>query len=112
MRGLWQVQESLSAYWPSTITPDSYVSDEQVATEGVGFPVQYPRVPGHEIVGDVVAVPPSEKIWKLGQRVGAGWHGGHCLSCPRCRIGDYITCEKTTINGALPPLRRAWAFYI
>ncbi|EJF61443.1 GroES-like protein [Dichomitus squalens LYAD-421 SS1] len=65
------------------------------------IPIQYPRIPGHEIVGDVVAIPATEKIWTLGQRVGGGWHGGHCLSCSRCRVGDYITCEKKTINGTL-----------
>lgn len=36
-----------------------------------------PRIPGHEVVGDVVAVPASEKKWKVGARVGSGWHGGH-----------------------------------
>lgn len=38
--------------------------------------IQLPRVPGHEIVGQVVAVHPSETKWKIGQRVGGGWHGG------------------------------------
>ena len=33
--------------------------------------------------------------------MGGGWHGGHCLTCSRCRVGDYITCEKKTINGEL-----------
>lgn len=34
-------------------------------------------VPGHEIVGDVVAVGPGEKTWQTGDRVGGGWHGAH-----------------------------------
>ncbi|KAM5541041.1 hypothetical protein V8D89_005352 [Ganoderma adspersum] len=76
-------------------------SDDAVATGAFRIPIQYPRIPGHEIVGDIVAVPPTEKTWTLGQRVGGGWHGGHCLSCSRCRVGDYITCEKKTINGIL-----------
>ena len=58
-----------------------------------------PRVPGHEIVGDVVAVPDSEKKWAVGDRVGSGWHGGHCFSCNRCRSGDFVTCENEAING-------------
>ncbi|KAI1797215.1 GroES-like protein [Ganoderma leucocontextum] len=74
-------------------------SDEQVPN-GV-YPVQYPRIPGHEIVGDVVAIPPSETRWKLGDRVGGGWHGGHCHSCSRCRVGDFMTCENEDINGIL-----------
>ncbi|KAI0368656.1 GroES-like protein [Pilatotrama ljubarskyi] len=71
---------------------------DAVIPEG-GIPTQFPRIPGHEIIGDVVAIPPTEKVWKLGQRVGGGWHGGHCLTCPRCRLGDFITCEKEDING-------------
>ena len=63
------------------------------------MPAPLPRVPGHEIVGDVVAVSSDEKLWKVGQRVGAGWHGGHCWSCTRCRAGDYMTCENQNING-------------
>lgn len=37
----------------------------------------FPRVPGHEGVGDVVAVGDGEKKWKVGDRVGGPWHGGH-----------------------------------
>lgn len=73
-------------------------SDEMVA-KGF-FPGQvYPRVPGHEIVGEVVATGTGEQLWKVGDRVGAGWHGGHCGSCTRCRIGDFVTCS---ISGTCP----------
>lgn len=41
--------------------------------------VTFPRTPGHEIVGKVVAVGEGEKTWKVGQRVGSGWHGGELL---------------------------------
>lgn len=78
-------------------TPDPS-SDEQVPL--AKFPIQYPRVPGHEIVGEVVAIPPTEKYWKVGQRVGGGWHGGHCMACSSCRRGDYITCQNLDVNGA------------
>ena len=36
-----------------------------------------PRIPGHEVIGHVVAIGPHEKEWKLGDRVGGAWHGGH-----------------------------------
>ena len=36
-----------------------------------------PRIPGHEVIGDVAAVGPGETNWKVGDRVGAPWHGGH-----------------------------------
>ena len=72
-------------------------SDEQVPK--AIYPIQYPRIPGHEIIGEVVAVSPNEKKWKIGDRIGGGWHGGHCNECARCRVGDYITCEQEDING-------------
>ena len=34
-------------------------------------------MPGHELVGEVVAIPEDEKVWKVGDRVGGPWHGGH-----------------------------------
>ncbi|KAI0761188.1 GroES-like protein [Trametes elegans] len=65
------------------------------------FPVPLPRVPGHEIVGDVVAVGPGEKLWKVGDRVGVGCHGGHCSACKRCRAGDHLTCADQDLTGIL-----------
>jgi len=49
--------------------------------EGFWPGLQYPRVPGHEIAGRVDAVGPDVAQWKPGQRVGVGWHGGHCFIC-------------------------------
>jgi D-arabinose 1-dehydrogenase-like Zn-dependent alcohol dehydrogenase len=40
--------------------------------------IHYPRVPGHEIAGHVDALGPGVTAWRVGQRVGVGWHGGHC----------------------------------
>ncbi|KAF5378242.1 hypothetical protein D9757_009135 [Collybiopsis confluens] len=61
--------------------------------------VPLPRTAGHEVVGDVVAVPSTESRWKVGDRVGSGWHGGHCDSCSSCKDGDFITCSAGAING-------------
>src|SRR3954468_6332208 len=36
--------------------------------------IQYPRVPGHEVVGIVDDLGPDVAEWKKGQRVGVGWH--------------------------------------
>jgi D-arabinose 1-dehydrogenase-like Zn-dependent alcohol dehydrogenase len=64
------------------------------------FPgIQYPRVPGHEIAGRVDAVGPGVSAWKTGDRVGVGWHGGHCFTCDACRKGLFINCEKAKITG-------------
>jgi D-arabinose 1-dehydrogenase-like Zn-dependent alcohol dehydrogenase len=53
----------------------------------------YPRVPGHEIAGVIDAVGPGVTGWTLGERVGIGWHGGHCGYCDSCRRGDFATCQ-------------------
>jgi D-arabinose 1-dehydrogenase-like Zn-dependent alcohol dehydrogenase len=42
-----------------------------------GFGNSFPLVPGHEGVGDIVALGEGEKRWKIGDRVGGPWHGGH-----------------------------------
>ena len=55
--------------------------------------LQYPRVPGHEVVGIVDAVGAGVTEWKPGQRVGVGWHGGHCGHCDSCRRGDFFGCQ-------------------
>jgi propanol-preferring alcohol dehydrogenase len=58
-----------------------------------------PRIPGHEIAGRVDAIGPDVTAWKVGQRVGVGWHGGHCFECNACRHGQFINCEKAQITG-------------
>lgn len=55
--------------------------------------IQYPRIPGHEIAGIVDAVGNGVAGWTQGQRVGVGWHGGHCGYCDSCRRGDFVTCQ-------------------
>ena len=59
---------------------------------------QYPRIPGHEIAGRIDAVGADVKQWKPGQRVGVGWHGGHCFICEYCRRGDFILCQNEKIT--------------
>ena len=78
-------------------------SDEHVRTQLL--PTGLPRVPGHEILGEVAAVSQTEKKWKVDQRVGSGWHGGHCNQCSRCREGDFVTCANQAINGEPYPSR-------
>jgi D-arabinose 1-dehydrogenase-like Zn-dependent alcohol dehydrogenase len=66
---------------------------DSVTKEGTWPGIQYPRVPGHEIAGIVDAIGASVAGWKEGQRVGVGWHGGHCGYCDSCRRGDFVTCQ-------------------
>lgn len=58
-----------------------------------------PLVPGHEIIGEVAAIPSSEKRWKEGDRVGGPWHGGHDGTCKSCARGLNQICENEQING-------------
>jgi D-arabinose 1-dehydrogenase-like Zn-dependent alcohol dehydrogenase len=67
---------------------------DSLTKEGHMPGIQYPRVPGHEVVGVIDAVgsgvPPR---WREGQRVGVGWHAWHCGYCDSCRRGDFFACQ-------------------
>jgi D-arabinose 1-dehydrogenase-like Zn-dependent alcohol dehydrogenase len=61
--------------------------------------LEYPRVPGHEVAGRIDKVGADVVQWKPGQRVGVGWHGGHCFICDPCRRGDFNLCVVEKITG-------------
>jgi D-arabinose 1-dehydrogenase-like Zn-dependent alcohol dehydrogenase len=67
--------------------------------EGLWPGLQYPRVPGHEIAGYIDAVGDNVTAWNKGQRVGVGWHGGHCFVCEQCRRGDFAMCVHRKVTG-------------
>ncbi len=70
---------------------------DSLTREG-SFPgIQYPRVPGHEVVGVIDAVGAGVARWKPGQRAGVGWHGGNCGYCDPCRRGLFFACETMTV---------------
>ncbi|HWA44881.1 MAG TPA: alcohol dehydrogenase [Hypericibacter adhaerens] len=76
------------------------VCHSDVFTKQGLFPgIQYPRVPGHEVVGVIDALGPDVPEWKVGQRVGVGWYGGHCGHCTSCRRGDFLTCKNGQVAG-------------
>jgi uncharacterized zinc-type alcohol dehydrogenase-like protein len=56
----------------------------------------YPLVPGHEIVGRVVAKGRAVSHLGLGARVGVGWQRSACLACARCLGGHENTCAEQT----------------
>ena len=66
---------------------------DSMTKEGLWPGIQYPRVPGHEVAGVIDAVGVAVAGWKEGQRVGVGWHGGHCGYCDSCRRGEFVTCQ-------------------
>jgi len=67
--------------------------------EGLWPGLQYPRIPGHEVAGRIDALGSRVRGWTLGQRVGVGWHGGHCFHCEQCRRGHFILCKFEKITG-------------
>jgi D-arabinose 1-dehydrogenase-like Zn-dependent alcohol dehydrogenase len=67
--------------------------------EGFWPGIQYPRVPGHEIAGIIDELGAGVTGWKMGQRVGVGWHGGHDGTCLPCRRGDFGNCQNLKIAG-------------
>jgi D-arabinose 1-dehydrogenase-like Zn-dependent alcohol dehydrogenase len=66
---------------------------DSLTKEGAFPGIQYPRAPGHEVAGVIDALGEGVNGWKPGERVGVGWHGGHCGYCDRCRRGDFIRCQ-------------------
>jgi len=67
--------------------------------EGLWPGIQYPRVPGHEVVGVIDALGAGVSGWEKGQRAGVGWHGGHDNTCPQCLRGDFRNCRNLKVPG-------------
>ena len=67
--------------------------------EGLWPGIQYPRVPGHEVIGILDDVGAGVSGWQKEQRVGVGWHGGHDGTCPSCRRGDFRNCRNRRVPG-------------
>ena len=92
------------------------------------LPNAFPRVAGHELVGDVVAIGEGVTRFKSGDRVGGPWHGGmqrpcsiplppaldlahagltnslstptgHDGQCRSCQRGRFQACVNEQING-------------
>src|ERR1700691_905707 len=69
-----------------------------VTVEGMMPGLTYPRIPGHEVIGEIDALGPDVEGWAVGDRVGVGWFGGSCGYCRRCRRDEAFACEN--IHGA------------
>lgn len=62
----------------------SIINDEWKMTK-------YPVVPGHEVVGSIIAIGEQVKGLKIGQKVGVGWNADSCMHCHEC-IGVITIC--------------------
>jgi propanol-preferring alcohol dehydrogenase len=69
------------------------------ATVDALFPIEWPRVPGHEVVGRIDALGSGVRGWTIGQRVGVGFLGGPCGHCEFCRGGDLVNCRNQEFTG-------------
>jgi len=82
------------------------------------MPSTYPLVPGHEVVGTIVAVGPRVKGRRVGQRVGVGWHTHSCMHCDPCMSGEQNLCgrRQATIigrhGGFADRLRAHWSWSV
>src|SRR5512133_2262394 len=75
---------------------------DSLVKDGLWPGIQYPRIPGHEVIGVIDAVGPDVLDWKSWQRVGVGWHASHCGHCDPCRRGDFFACQ---VNCSRPASR-------
>ena len=72
---------------------------DSLTKEGAFPGIEFPRVPGHEVVGIVDAVGAGVTTWTPGQKVGVGWHGGYCGTCDACRRGQFFACQWQRVTG-------------
>ncbi|WP_296950525.1 zinc-dependent alcohol dehydrogenase family protein [uncultured Massilia sp.] len=72
---------------------DLHIVDGELA------PHRLPLVPGHEIVGRVVAAGPRASRFRAGARVGVAWLAGSCGACAFCRQGRENLCERARFTG-------------
>ena len=56
--------------------------------------VNYPLVPGHEIVGKVIAVGPDVEDYSVGDHVGVGCMVDSCQDCDQCDHGEEQFCRN------------------
>jgi uncharacterized zinc-type alcohol dehydrogenase-like protein len=79
---------------------------------------QFPLVPGHEVVGEIIAVGSEVKDLNVGDLVGLGWFSGSCMHCDQCMDGNHHLCgtaEGTIVGrhgGFADHVRSHWSWAI
>ena len=77
---------------------------------------RYPLVPGHEVVGRIVATCDQVAGLSIGQRVGVGWFAGSCMHCRSCLAGEQHLCAHSSATivghhgGFAERVRSHWAW--
>jgi uncharacterized zinc-type alcohol dehydrogenase-like protein len=91
------------SYDPGPLAPD----DIEIAVEACGLChsdisvmnndwgiSSYPVIPGHEVIGKIVALGSNAKGLQIGQRVGVGWGSASCMHCAQCLNGEGNLCAE------------------
>ncbi|MBT8238450.1 MAG: NAD(P)-dependent alcohol dehydrogenase [Croceitalea sp.] len=77
---------------------------------------EYPLVPGHEIVGEVIDIGHEVNNLKIGDKVGLGWFSQACMHCNQCMDGSHNLCssvEQTIVGrhgGFADKVRCHWSW--
>ncbi|KAJ5801645.1 uncharacterized protein N7518_003713 [Penicillium psychrosexuale] len=81
-------------------------NSDHFVKDGAWPGIQYPRIPGHEIIGRIAGVgsellksPANKDRFTIGTLVGVGWNGGYCNQCDYCRKGQFWTCRNVDYTG-------------
>ena len=72
---------------------DLHIVDGDLATPAL------PRIPGHEIVGEVVEGATGRSPWRIGDRVGVAWLHDTCGHCRWCAGGRENLCASARFTG-------------
>ena len=94
-----RLREPAAGYVRVKVQACGVCHSDSLTKQGLWPGLVYPRSPGHEIMGVIDAVGEGTEPWKAGDRVGIGWHGGHCGRCESCRRGDFVTCVRLQVPG-------------
>lgn len=82
------------------VSASSICFSDHYPVSGLWPSVPYPLVPGHEVVGRIVAKGSRvTEDYNEGALVGLGWNGGYCGQCSPCRSGEFYACEKGVVTG-------------
>lgn len=67
--------------------------------EGRTPPPNYPVVPGHQVVGNVIATGDKVTKFDIGDRIGVGWIYSSCGRCSYCLEGNDNLCNEFKATG-------------
>jgi propanol-preferring alcohol dehydrogenase len=67
--------------------------------EGDIQPPRFPLTPGHQVVGEVVAIGVGVEGWIIGERAGIPWLHKACKTCSYCLRGEENLCREAEFTG-------------